>query len=178
MLYQIAPLAVLIAALVTFGVLNRNSEIVAMKATGISLYRLVVPIVSIAAPGREPLSLRRVLSAPGQSPAGGAAQHHQGPPAADLSCTPSRSGSSASRVPASPARIFYYQFFDPDAQRVRQSLRLRVRSLHLPLSRRIFAKRAIWDSDTGEWLFENGWVRDIEGANVTAYRDLPRDLLS
>ena len=49
MLYQIAPLAVLIAVLVTFGVLNRNSEIVAMKATGISLYRLVVPIVSISA---------------------------------------------------------------------------------------------------------------------------------
>ncbi len=49
MLYQIAPLAVLIAALVTFGVLNRNSEIIAMKATGISLYRLVIPIVTIAA---------------------------------------------------------------------------------------------------------------------------------
>ena len=49
MLYQIAPLAVLIAVLVTFGVLNRNSEIIAMKATGISLYRLVVPIVSIGA---------------------------------------------------------------------------------------------------------------------------------
>jgi len=48
MIYQITPLAVLIAVLVTFGVLNRNSEIVAMKATGISLYRLVVPIVSIA----------------------------------------------------------------------------------------------------------------------------------
>ena len=49
MIYTITPLAVLIAALVTFGVLNRNSEIVAMKATGISLYRLVVPIVSISA---------------------------------------------------------------------------------------------------------------------------------
>jgi lipopolysaccharide export LptBFGC system permease protein LptF len=49
MLYLIAPLAVLIAALVTFSVLNRNSEIIAMKATGISLYRLVIPIVSIAA---------------------------------------------------------------------------------------------------------------------------------
>ena len=49
LLYQITPLAVLIAALVTFGVLNRNSEIIAMKATGISIYRLVIPIVSIAA---------------------------------------------------------------------------------------------------------------------------------
>ncbi|MGO9776522.1 MAG: LptF/LptG family permease, partial [Terracidiphilus sp.] len=49
MLYQITPLAVLIAVLVTFGVLNRNSEIIAMKACGISLYRLVVPIVCFAA---------------------------------------------------------------------------------------------------------------------------------
>jgi hypothetical protein len=52
MLYLITPLAVLIAALVTFGVLNRNSEIIAMKATGISLYRLVIPIVAIAAAWR------------------------------------------------------------------------------------------------------------------------------
>jgi lipopolysaccharide export LptBFGC system permease protein LptF len=49
MLYQIAPLAVLIAVLVTFGVLNRNSELIAMKATGISLYRLVVPVVTTPA---------------------------------------------------------------------------------------------------------------------------------
>src|SRR5208337_3441661 len=38
------------------------------------------------------------------------------------------------------------------------------------LTRRIFAKRAVWDSDSAEWLFQNGWVRDIQGANVTSYR--------
>ena len=85
MLYQIAPLAVLIAVLVTFGVLNRNSEIIAMKATGISLYRLVIPIVSIAACLAVCLfPLRPVLSAAGQPPAGGAAQRDQRPAAADL----------------------------------------------------------------------------------------------
>jgi LPS export ABC transporter permease LptF len=49
MLYLITPLAVLIAALVTFGVMNRNSEIIAIKACGISLYRLIIPIVTMAA---------------------------------------------------------------------------------------------------------------------------------
>src|ERR1700723_1771213 len=48
MLYQITPLSVLIAVLVTFGVLNRTSELTAMKATGISLYRLVVPVLVIS----------------------------------------------------------------------------------------------------------------------------------
>jgi lipopolysaccharide export LptBFGC system permease protein LptF len=38
------------------------------------------------------------------------------------------------------------------------------------LTRRIFAKRTAWDVDSGTWHFENGWVRDIHGANVTAYR--------
>ena len=85
MLYLTAPLAVLIAVLVTFSVLNRNSEIIAMKATGISLYRLVIPIVSIAAClGGMPVSLRPVLSAAGQSQAGVAAQRDQRPAAADV----------------------------------------------------------------------------------------------
>ena len=88
MLYTIAPLAVLIAVLVTFGVLNRNSEIIAMKATGISLYRLVIPILVISATLAVSLfRLRRVLSAAGQPQAGAVAQHHQGQAAANLSAS-------------------------------------------------------------------------------------------
>ncbi len=48
MIYTITPLSVLIAVLVVFGVLNRSSELTAMKATGISLYRIVVPVLVIA----------------------------------------------------------------------------------------------------------------------------------
>ena len=49
MIYNITPLSVLIAVLATIGTLNRSSELTAMKATGISLYRAVVPIFFIAA---------------------------------------------------------------------------------------------------------------------------------
>jgi lipopolysaccharide export system permease protein len=42
------PAAVLISALVTFGVLSKNSEIVAMKANGISLYRTSLPLIIMA----------------------------------------------------------------------------------------------------------------------------------
>ena len=48
MIYIITPLAVLVAVLVTFGVLTRTSELTAMKATGISLYRVMVPILVVA----------------------------------------------------------------------------------------------------------------------------------
>lgn len=47
-MYFIIPIAGLIAALVTFGLLTRNSELVVMKACGISLYRAAVPLLVFA----------------------------------------------------------------------------------------------------------------------------------
>ncbi|MBU0652004.1 MAG: LPS export ABC transporter permease LptG [Proteobacteria bacterium] len=49
MVSQILPAAVLLASLVTCGILSRHSEITAMKANGISLYRIALPILTIAA---------------------------------------------------------------------------------------------------------------------------------
>jgi lipopolysaccharide export system permease protein len=46
---QILPAVVLLTSLVTCGYLSRHSEITAMKANGISLYRIAVPILAIAA---------------------------------------------------------------------------------------------------------------------------------
>ena len=43
--YYILPLAVLLAALVTIGLLTKNSELVVIKACGISLYRVALPMV-------------------------------------------------------------------------------------------------------------------------------------
>ncbi|MGA2870951.1 MAG: LptF/LptG family permease, partial [Verrucomicrobiota bacterium] len=48
MIYNITPLSVLIAVLVTVSVLNRSSELTAMKATGTSLYRVILPILLVA----------------------------------------------------------------------------------------------------------------------------------
>ena len=48
-LYNTTPLCVLVAVLITFGALNRSSELTAMKATGISLYRVVIPIFVLCA---------------------------------------------------------------------------------------------------------------------------------
>src|SRR5260221_12379686 len=43
--YQLAPLAALVAILVTLGIMSKGNEIVACKASGISLYRLAVPLL-------------------------------------------------------------------------------------------------------------------------------------
>ena len=42
LLYNLAPLGALVAVLVTLGTMSKNNEIVAIKASGVSLYRLAV----------------------------------------------------------------------------------------------------------------------------------------
>jgi len=47
--YYCIPLSVLIGALVTIGILTKNSELIVMRACGISLYRSAVPLLVFAA---------------------------------------------------------------------------------------------------------------------------------
>ncbi|WP_058189659.1 LPS export ABC transporter permease LptG [Terracidiphilus gabretensis] len=171
MIYTIAPLAVLIAVLVTFGVLNRNSEIIAMKATGISLYRLVIPIVSIAAllaiclfafdelylpqANRKQEALRSTIKGR--------------PPQTFLN--PERQWIFGQPHPGEPDRIFYYQFFDRDREEFANMSIFELDPSTFAVSRRIFAARVAWDEDAGAWRFQNGWERDFDGANQKNFRE-------
>jgi LPS export ABC transporter permease LptG/LPS export ABC transporter permease LptF len=170
MLYSIAPLAVLIAVLVTFGVLNRNSEIIAMKATGISLYRLVIPVVSISAILAASLFLFDEFYLPQANRRQEALRStiKGRPPQTFLH--PEQKWIFGQQEPGGPGRIFYYQFFDPDQNKFANLSIFEFDPHTFSLSRRIFAARVFWDPDNG-WQFENGWERKLSGANVKEYRD-------
>jgi LPS export ABC transporter permease LptG len=171
MLYQIAPLAVLIAVLVTFGVLNRNSELIAMKATGISLYRLVVPIVSIAAVLSVSLFLFDQFYLPQANRRQEALRStiKGRPPQTFLH--PEQKWIFGQAHPGEPGRIFYYQFFDPDRNQFANLSIFEFDPSTFALSRRVFASRVTWSADSSTWSFQNGWERNIEGPSVTNYRE-------
>jgi LPS export ABC transporter permease LptG len=46
--YYIIPMAVLVAALVTIGLMTKNSELIVIRACGVSLYRVAVPLMLFA----------------------------------------------------------------------------------------------------------------------------------
>ncbi len=171
MLYTIAPLAVLIAVLVTFGVLNRNSEIIAMKATGISLYRLVVPIVSIAAILAVSLFLFDEFYLPQANRRQEALRNFiKGRPPQTV-LHPEQTWIFGHPRPGEPARIFYYKFFDRDRDEFANLSVFEFDPSTFALSRRIFAARVFWDDDANTWRFQNGWERDFQGANQTNFRE-------
>jgi len=178
MLYQIAPLAVLIAALVTFGVLNRNSEIIAMKATGISLYRLVIPIVSIAAVLSVSLFLFDQYYLPQANRRQEALRNtiKGRPPQTVLH--PEHNWIFGQPHPGEPGRIFYYEFFDPDRKEFANLSVFEFDPSTFSITRRIFAARVSRDTDRDLWRFEDGWVRDMNGAETVAYREFSQTTFS
>ena len=111
MFYNITPLGVLVAVLVTFGVLTRTNEFTAMKATGISLYRLMTPILVVSAIIAVALFLFDESYLPGANRRQEALRSViKGRPAQTFFAL-IRSGSSATGA-GQTGRIFYYQFFD------------------------------------------------------------------
>lgn len=47
-IWQVLPTVILVASLVAFGSLSHDNEILAMKACGVSLYRISVPVIAMA----------------------------------------------------------------------------------------------------------------------------------
>ncbi len=171
MLYQITPLSVLIAVLVTFSILQRSSELIAMKATGISVYRLVVPVLVIAAvlagalfafdqyylpqANRKQEALRNII---------------KGRPA-QTTLNPDQKWIFGQQHAGEPERIFYYQFFDPDENAFANLSLFEFDPKSFALTKRIFATHVAWDDDSRTWRFENGWEQAMQGANVMNFRE-------
>ncbi len=170
MIYTITPLSVLLAVLVTFGAMQRSNELTAMKATGISLYRVTLPVIAIAlvvagalfafdetyvpTANRRQEALRSVI---------------KGRPAQTF-YRPDQKWMFGRQQPGQPDRIFYYQFFDPEHDRFANVTVFEMDPATFTLTRRIFAETAHWEPQVQQWIFERGWARSFSGDSEKDYR--------
>ena len=169
MIYLIAPLSVLIAVLVVFGTLNRSNELTAMKATGISVYRIVVPILAIAS------VLAVALFVFGETYIPGANRRQEalravikGRPAQTFQ-RPEQKWMFGIEKPGLPSHIFYYQFFDQDRDRFANISVFTFRPGTFDLEKRLYAASAAWDPDKNAWVFRDGWERSFAGDEIGNY---------
>ena len=173
--YFCIPLAVLIGGLVTIGLLTRSSELVVMRACGISLYRTAAPLALFALLAGAGLFLleERVLAVSNKR--AGALLHviRSGSP---------RTFDMANRkwLVAKNGDIYNYVFFD--AQRSQLSalsvFRFASRAWRLQ-SRTFFRTAAFGGHATGRedlvgWDGNDGWTREFDrGAGEQSFRPVP-----
>jgi len=170
-LYNVTPLCALVAVLVTFGALNRSSELTAMKSSGISLYRIMTPILVVTILISAGLFLFDELYLP-------AANRRQEALLSIIKNKPTQTFSRPDRQWISgqtnnagePARIFYYQYFNAETDKFANLTVFEFDPATFTLQRRIFAASARWDPQVNNWVFDNGWQRTFAGETIATYQ--------
>lgn len=161
LIYDATPVSILVATLVTFGVMSKQNEVTALKASGISLYRLSVPILVSA------LAISGLLFAFDQSVVPPANQIQDAlrnkikGRAVQTYLNPDRNW-----IRGEGCRIYNYKYLD-SAQSVLSRVNVYeqdCKTFHI--KQHIHAERARWEPSLKTWIFQDGWSRSI-GAKGT-----------
>ncbi len=163
------PISVLVATLVTFGILARNNEVTAIKANGVSLYRIAVPILALAAL----ISLLAYFILDFVLP-----------------YTSQRVDELKRRIEGKPpissvsqqklwylGKGGYLINFLAYSSAQRQLTQVQVFEFHpteFRLTRRVYANRARWNGSS--WVFEDGWMRSFLDDGNETYTAIRRPL--
>ena len=169
-LYNITPLCALVAVLVTFGALSRTSEITAMKSSGISLYRIITPVLVLTVLLSAGLFIFDELYLPAANRRQEALLSVIKDKPAQTFLRPDREWISGQTNKAGePARIFYYQYFNAEKDTFANITVFEFDPATFALRRRIFATSASWDPHLNDWVFDDGWQRTFAGETIASY---------
>jgi LPS export ABC transporter permease LptG len=160
------PLAALVAVMITFGVLQKTSQVVALKASGLSIFRLAAPAVVISLflaglvffnqdyimPFTNPRQNNlRLLIRSGQEPAQTFYQ------------------TTNQWICGQDSRIFNYAYFNPTNNTFADLNVIDLSKEPFGIKRRLYASRAVWNAEERTWLLKEGWERKFEGDKLLTY---------
>jgi LPS export ABC transporter permease LptF/LPS export ABC transporter permease LptG len=165
LLYNVAPLVMLLAVLVTFGLMQRSNEITAIKATGVSIYRIVTPVIVAAAVLAAALFFADQFYLPHTNKRQEALHNQIKGKPAQTYLRPDRKW-----IFGQHNDIYYYQFFDPDRDQFGNLTVFQLDRPSFTITRRVHAERAHWADSLNRWIYEQGWDRSLNGSAIANYR--------
>jgi LPS export ABC transporter permease LptF/LPS export ABC transporter permease LptG len=163
LVYQLSPLAALVSVLVTLGILSKNNEIIAFKASGISLYRLAAPLLLAGVAIAATLLILDETYLP-------YANQRQDALYNQIKGRPPQTYTRPQRwIFGENAKVYNYDLFDPTEQLFGGLTVVELDPTTFQMKRRVFATRAHWLDTQKTWVLESGWVRDFSEGTVTRY---------
>lgn len=161
-LSYIIALSVLLSALVTIGLLTKNSELIVMRACGVSLYRTALPIVAFALVGSAVLfgMEERVLAVANQR--------------AERLKHVIRTGSpqtfgvlNRKWIVGSRGEVYHYQFYNPRNRELNSLSVFEFDARSHSLKSRLFAQHARYSPQdrTPRWYLDEGWTRQFDATS-------------
>jgi LPS export ABC transporter permease LptG/LPS export ABC transporter permease LptF len=165
MIYLMAPMAVLLGVLITFGLMDKSGELIAMKASGFSVYRATLPVIVLCGIFAGGLFLFDQFYIPRTN-------REQEILRNEIKGKPPQTYLQADRkwIFGQNNEIYYYRVFDPDQNHFGGISIFEFDPNTFQLTRRIYAEHARWEDHLQKWVFEQGWVRTLQGASIQDYR--------
>jgi LPS export ABC transporter permease LptF/LPS export ABC transporter permease LptG len=166
-LYYIIAIAVLLSGIITIGALTKNSELIVMRACGISIYRTALPLLVFATVASAVLFTfeERILAVTNRR--------------AEFLRHIIRGGNpqtfdvlNRKWLIGPEGEIYHYQYYDPTRRELNAVSVLRFDPATQALTERVFANQATYARDPKQpetWVARGGWMRAFNGAAVTAY---------
>ncbi len=144
------PVAILLSSLLTFGILSKNSEIIAMKANGVSLYRTSYPIIIFAVLMCMVSFFLNEFVTP-----------HTNQQAKYIKLVEIQKKEHIGAFKRNQIwfrgkdGIYNFNMFDPEAGTLK-GIRINYLDHEMNLTKRIDAAKAVWRNDT--WIFYDGLI--------------------
>jgi LPS export ABC transporter permease LptG/LPS export ABC transporter permease LptF len=162
-LSYIIALAILLAALVTIGLLTKNSELIVMRACGISLYRTALPMLAFAIAGGG------VLFAIEETVLGAANQNAERLRHVIRTGTPQTFGVLNRKwIVGNDGEIYHYQYYDPRNRELNSLTVFNFDQQTHSIASRTFVQRATYapvagpGGETPQWKLDLGWRREFD----------------
>jgi LPS export ABC transporter permease LptG len=158
LIYKTLPISILVAVLVTLGVLSKQNEVTAFKACGVSLHRLAAPILIAATLCSGALFAFNYQYVP-------YANRRQDGLRDEIKGRQKQTYLKPDRtwIMGFDSRIYYFRYFDPAATAMVEVSIFELDPASFRLKRQIQAQRAVWNGSMRTWIFENGWSSDFKG---------------
>jgi LPS export ABC transporter permease LptF/LPS export ABC transporter permease LptG len=165
--YYIIPLSVLLATLITVAVLTRNSELIVMKACGVSLYRIALPMFLAA------IVTGGILFALDSTIVGPYFQR-----AERLRLAMNQQGGallnplSYGWVQGDHDDMYFFRLYDPATRHLQGLAHYEFRPGMTSLLRHTYVQDATYvrpiDATHGEWRVTQGWTREFDARGELA----------
>ena len=162
--YPSLPLSILVATLVSFGLLAKTNQMTAIKSAGISIYRISIPVLAAAATLSVAMYILGDYYLPETNQRWDALRNQIKGKPAQTYLRPDRQW-----IFGKSNRIYNHRFFDPDRNVFADLWVFDFDPRTFRITRRIYARRAFWEAPIHGWVLEDGWVRNLEGDRVTSY---------
>jgi len=164
-LYNIAPLSILLAVLITLGLMQRANEVTAIKATGISIYRIITPLLTACAILACALFFFDQFYLPHANKRQDALRNQIKGKPPQTYLNPDRKW-----IFGEHSNIYYYQLFDAERDQFGRLAVFQFDPATFRLTQRIYAERAHWEESIHRWVCTQGWEREMNGSAIESFR--------